>query len=53
MIILSLSLTETYDSDLQRAKNSLSKLIYEHYIRRPYDYVSESYPRKPCIMHKM
>ena len=35
----------TYDSDLKRAKISL-KLIYEHYLRRSYNFASESYLRK-------
>jgi len=41
----------TYDSDLRHAKIYLTiidyrELIYEHYLRRSYDFVSESYPRK-------
>ena len=34
----------TYDSDLQR------KLIYEHYLRRSYDFASELYPRKALFI---
>jgi len=36
----------TYDSDLKRAEISLRnyrKLIYEHYLRRYYDFARETY----------